>query len=351
MNFEDGLIHIQEFMRKKPIIIVGTGLSLSMGLPGMWQLLEHLKVSIPRLCTTSTISTEWERCIELIDKHGFEDGLNKLTICEELLDHIINETANLVHEKDIEAFYKIPQMQLSDYPFAKILKHLIHSLPPDNQTLNVITPNYDHLVEYACDLIGVESCSGFKGTHLLKFDYTHLKNETYRIHPFVDHTGKPRFQKIPRVRVLKPHGSLNWQKVEGNTYESFQKIKGSKRVIITPGSTKFKSSLTDSIMNSHRELANDVIQRANSILIIGYGFNDVHLQTVLQDRLRSGVDCLFMTKGLSATAKELITSHKQILAIEEDPTSHQRTKWYFNQQEGIWDDPIWDLRQFVKRIL
>lgn len=350
MNFEDGLIHLQGFIRKRPMLIVGTGLSLSMGLPGMGQLLEHLERKIPELSNgNSSISEEWESCVKLIKELGFEEGLNEITICDELLELIVNETAELVHTKDLEAFRSIPNLQLSDFPFAKLLKHLIDSLPPDNQTLNVITPNYDHLVEYACDLINVDCCTGFKGTYLLKFDPANLRNDNYRIHPVPDRKGNIKFKKVPRVRLLKPHGSLHWQKVGEETYESFQKISGAKRVIITPGSTKFKSSLTDSIMNFHREMANNCIQNSNSLIIIGYGFNDVHLQTVLQERLRAGLECLILTKWLSPYARKLISTHKQIFALEE--AEHLKTKWYFNQQEGIWDDPVWSLQQFVKRIL
>lgn len=350
MNFEEGLIHLQDFIRKKPLIIVGTGLSLSMGLPGMRELLEHLKEKLPQLCQEDvSLSSEWSTCIELIEQFGFEEGLNKTTVSDGLLDHIIIETAEIVQRKDIEAYKLIPQMQLSDYPFAKLLKHLVDSLPPDSPTLNVITPNYDHLVEYACDLINVNCCTGFKGSHLSKFDLNHLKSDLYRAMPFPDRRSNVKYKKVPRVRLLKPHGSLNWQKINGETFETQQMIDGAKRVIITPGSTKFKTSLTDSIMNTHREMANECILNSNSILIIGYGFNDAHLQTVLEDKLKAGVECLILTKWLSPPAKQLINSHKQIIALEE--VEHLKTKWHFNNQEGIWDDPIWSLDQFVKRII
>lgn len=349
MNFEEGLLHLQDFIRKKPTIIVGTGLSLSMRLPGMSELLEHLKFMIPQRCNENReLLSEWDDCIKLIEQHGFEDGLNKITICDELLDFIILETARIVQRKDSEAHKLIPQMQISDYPFAKLLKHLVESLSPSNPTLNIITPNYDHLVEYACDLINVNCCTGFKGSYILKFDLNHLKTDIYRTTSFIDRRG-PNFKKVPRVRLLKPHGSLYWQRINDETIESYQIIDGAKPVIITPGSTKFKTSLIDPIMNAHREMANECIQKSDSILIIGYGFNDVHLQTVLMDKLRAGVDCLILTKWLSPTAKELIASFKQIIALEED--GHLKTRWHYNQQEGVWDDPIWSLDQFVKRVI
>src|SRR4051812_35030107 len=109
MDLEEGLVYLQEFMRKKPTLLVGTGLSLSMGLPGMSQLLAHLEVRIPQLCDgNNAIYSEWLSCLELIHEHGFEEGLNKITICDELLEFIVNETADLVQIKDLEAHYSIP---------------------------------------------------------------------------------------------------------------------------------------------------------------------------------------------------------------------------------------------------
>lgn len=350
MNFEDGVKQLQEFIRTRPIILVGTGLSISMGLPGMKELLQYLANRIPELCKDNvTLYSEWQSCMKLIDLHGFEEGLSQVTISDELLEIITNETAEFVQQHDLQIYKSIHELQLSDFPFAKLIKHFVDSLHPENQTLNIITPNYDHLVEYACDLINVRCCTGFTGTYLKKFDYEHLKNDSYSLNPIPGQRGNRRYRMIPRVRLLKPHGSLYWQKVGEETFETYQKIEGAKRVIITPGNTKFKNSLIDSVMNCHREMANNCIQKANSILIYGYGFNDLHLQTVLKEKLRLGVNCLIMSKCLSPYARQLISSYKQILALEED--GFMRTKWYYNGQEGIWDESIWSLNDFVKKIL
>lgn len=349
-DFDEGIIHIQKFLRQKPIIIVGTGLSLSMGLPGMGELLTCLKSKLPISCTTDELE-EWEKCLDLIEKYGFEEGLGKITIRESLLMKIVDETVCLVGQRDEEFSKKLHEMQIEDFPFAKLLKHMVQSLPPQNPNLHIITPNYDHLIEYACDLIDVNCNTGFQGSQFQKFTPDRLKDDVYRM-KITSEKGKQKREprKIPSVKLLKPHGSLNWRKINENTYyQTHRDIADSTNVVITPGDTKYKSSLTDTLMNYHREMGNQCILSAEAVLVIGYGFNDVHLQTVLCDKLKSGVDCLILTMSLSDAAKTILKQHTHVMALEMEGQSG--TKWYFDNEEGIWDEPLWDLRHFVKKII
>lgn len=348
---DDGLTELQHFMRKRPLIIVGTGLSISMGLPGMGELLDHLKANIPLLCELDTgLTNEWERCVSLIQQYGFEEGLGKMTVSDSLLRHIVDETAKLVGTRDHELLRRLPGYLVSDFPFARIVDHLFKSLPPDNPNLHVITPNYDHLVEYACDLIGIECATGFHGSIMKRFQQSYLKEDTYKRYLLAEKRPKPEHRRVAKVRLLKPHGSLNWQRVGDHIFESFEPLPQSSRVIITPGHTKYKNSLTDTVMNYHREIANECIANAESVLVIGYGFNDSHLQTVLCDRLKMGMPCLIVTRSLSDNGMNLIRSFHQIIALEAAP-GHARTRWHFNGEEGIWEEPMWSLDHFVKRVI
>jgi SIR2-like domain len=348
-DINDGLLELQRFLKKKPTLIIGTGLSVSMGLPGMGELLSHLKEQIPLECKELEIK-EWEDCLAHIDAVGFEEGLGKVNVSEGLLKVIVQATANLVGQKDATFASKLANMQISDIPFAKLLFHLVNSLHPLNPILHIVTPNYDHLIEYSCDLIDVNCVTGFYGSHHLKFNANKLKEDLYRIET-VHEKGRPKkeHRKLPTVKLLKPHGSLNWYKVGELTYQSHIGIPESSRVIITPGNSKYKASLTDTVMNYHREMANDCITKSESILIIGYGFNDIHLQTVLNDKLKSGIDCLILTKSLSVGANKVISDYKQVIALEQN--GHLGTKWYHNEEEGTWDEPLWDLTHFVKQVI
>jgi hypothetical protein len=348
-DVDEGLMLLQQFLKKKPTIIVGTGLSLSMGLPGMWELLSYLKEKIP-IDTTNQELEEWETCLTYIDQYGFEEGLGKVTVSEGLLKKIVDKSAGLVGNKDIEFSSKLYQLQISDFPFARLLLHLVQSLHPLNPILHVITPNYDHLVEYACDLIEVNCVTGFQGSHLMKFNAEKLKEDLFRSETMYER-GRPKkdFRKVPTIKLLKPHGSLNWYKDGETTFESQRMMAGCARVMITPGNSKYKASLTDAVMNYHREAANECIVNSEAVLIVGYGFNDIHLQTALYDRIKSGTDCLILTKFLSEGAKKLISDFKHVIALEEN--GHLGTKWYFEKKQGTWNEPLWDLGHFVKKVI
>lgn len=349
IDINDGLIKIQDFIRKRPVLIVGSGLSISMGLPGMDELLDYLKNKIPTLCNDEQIE-EWENCLELIEKYGFEEGLGKLTISNILLEYIIKETAHFVGERDRIFATNIPLMTLEDFPFAKLLDHFVKSLIPLNPEMTVITPNYDLLVEYACDMINVTCCNGFYGSQFQSFNQELFKKGSFRQFRIYEKT-KPKieYRKIPTIKLLKPHGSLNWINIDDNVFQTSVNCSG-KKIIITPGDTKYKSSLTNVIMNAHRELANETISTSNSVLIVGYGFNDDHLQTVLCDKIKAGLDCLVITKSLSTKARELIDDYKNIIALEKDKNSLTGTRWYIDGNTGLWDEPLWELNQFVKRV-
>ncbi|MGD6854486.1 SIR2 family protein [Bacillus infantis] len=348
-DFDEGLIHLQGFLKKSPMLVVGTGLSLSMGLPGMGELLTHLKKRIPLSCTMVQLE-EWENCLTLIDQHGFEEGLGKITVSDNLLNQIVNETADLVGAKDSEFASKLSDYQVSDLPFARFLQHLIQSLHPLNPILHIVTPNYDQLVEYSCDLIGVNCVTGFHGSHFMRFNANKLSEDLYRTETVFQKGKKTKdFRKVPTVKLLKPHGSLSWHRIGENTFQSHKIIPQSSRVIITPGNSKYKASLTDNVMNYHREMANECIKDAESVVIIGYGFNDSHLQTVLNDKIKSGTDCLILTKWLSDGAKKFVSDFKHVIALEEHDSLG--TRWYYNGEQGTWGEPMWDLNHFVKKVI
>jgi hypothetical protein len=349
VEYEEGLILLQDFVKKRPLILVGSGLSVSMGIPGMGELLERLTERLPNILSKKALS-EWNECLELIKEKGFEEGLLEKRISMELLVEIISETADFIGEHDERFCNNLYTMKLEDFPFAKLLNHLLMSLPPSIPNVNVITTNYDHLIEYACDLINVECCTGFRGLYLQHFTKENLKENYYkRVLVNQKTKSKAEYRIIPKIRLLKPHGSLKWQRINNATFQSNKIVMGSDRIIITPGSTKFEASLTDYVMNTHREIANDCLNNAESVIIIGYGFNDSHLQTVLTERLKEGLSCLILTRTLSNNAKKIISSCNQIIALELESTN--QTRWYFNGENGIWNAPIWDLKYFVEKVL
>lgn len=342
---------LQEYLRRNPIVIVGTGLSMSMGVSGMSGLLARLESNVPPRCKGDRqMSDEWGRARDLIRKYGFEEGLSKQALDEKLLAIIVEETATLIERDDESLRLKIATDSTFTFPFASLIAHLFKSLSPSAPTLNIITSNYDHIVEYACDKMGIKCSTGFVGSIIQKFDLRGLDTNLFQqVEITRGHRVKKDFRQEGRIRLFKPHGSIWWRKGTFGTFQSSRPIPGSQVAIITPGLAKYKKSLTDDVMNAHRERASDCIRKAASAIIIGYGFNDDHLQTSLLARLADGMDCLVLTKSLTAKARSVVHKYPQVLALEQ--RSGGTTRWFYKGNEHEVVESLWDLSTLVKKLI
>ncbi|HWR09594.1 SIR2 family protein [Sporomusa sp.] len=345
------LAKLQDFLRTRPMLLIGTGLSVSMGLPGMGELTNFLKSDMPKRCVGDPkLTSEWTICLASIEAHGLEDGLGRCTVSQELLHLIIEATATVIDLKDIQFKRQLIATSAKSFPLAKLIKHIIDSLPPGNPCLNIITSNYDHLIEYACDVCSIHCCTGFSGAHLQRFSHETLVCDSYSLTVVPDkRTMKTDYRKQKRVRLLKPHGSLKWQQLGSETFQCSEMIENATRVIITPGLTKYKASLTDPTMNCHREMANQSIRSANSIMVIGYGFNDSHLQTVLTERLSQGMNCLIITRHLSDSAKMIVQDYPNIIALDQSTAG--LTTWYYQGDSGEFPGQLWSIEEFVDKVV
>lgn len=349
MEFNEGLLILQEINRLHPLLLVGTGLSVSMGIPGMAKLADWLSERIPvRLSGMQELLREWYESEKAIRTYGLEQGLAEKPVSDSLLEIIVDETYCLVASHDQVLRRKLVQSQSSvEFPFADLLRHLFRSLSPNQPTLDVVTPNYDLIVEYACDLIGAECITGFSGTTIQTFRPDLLTQDRYILPPL----PKPLPQKIPRIRLLKPHGSLHWWQQAERTIQFHDNPELSHtHAMITPGTTKYLRSLTQPVLNHHRELANERMRRANAFIIIGYGFNDDHLQTVLYDRMRQ-VPGVIATYELSEKARVFLERSPRTLALEAVPGNDKFTRWYYGNAVGVWEIPVWELNAYVKYVI
>jgi hypothetical protein len=73
--------------------------------------------------------------------------------------------------------------------------------------------------------------------------------------------------------------------------------------------------------DAHREFANREIDRSSKYLIIGYGFNDTHLQTHLARNLRSGKSCLVITRELSQSAEILFQDCPNVITLTQSKSA------------------------------
>lgn len=121
-------------------------------------------------------------------------------------------------------------------------------------------------------------------------------------------------------------------------------------LIITPGVGKYKKGYGQPF-DTHREKANAKIDAASSILCIGYGFNDDHLQTHLIGKIQRGVKTLLLTRGLSENARKVVKNAPNCKALIFDQDNNGTV--VVSQKEEVFIPNVqwWDIEFFVKEVL
>jgi hypothetical protein len=325
------------------VLIVGSGLSCAEGVPGMNALGKHLIAHIPAKLSPDDMDL-WDKIHPLIEPDGLEAALLKKVPTPSLEAVIVQTTAEFIAEAEAtiiaEVFNNSKTLRL-----AKLFPHLLR---PDTG-IPIVTTNYDRLVELACEEAGLGVDTMFSGHFAAKLDPSESQWGFCRGAQFI--RKHIRYKFAPKANVFKPHGSLDWYHREGKPV----RYAGSlplPRLIITPGLNKFRNGY-ESPFDKHREKANDAIDKAQRFLIIGYGFNDDHLETHLTPRIKSGVATVILTHSLSPKAKELPLENKNVIAIEwHKADGIEGSNVIIDGNETFYPNMnYWDLDGFVEGVL
>jgi hypothetical protein len=229
--------------------------------------------------------------------------------------------------------------------FTRLLKHLLKPAAG----IPVVTTNYDRLIEIAAEEAGLGVDTLFVGQFAGHLNERESKLSFCRE---VTLSGKSvQYRYRQRVNVFKPHGSLDWYCREGKPVRYAGDLP-LPRLIITPGLNKFRNGY-DIPFDRHRERANGAIHKASRFLVLGYGFNDDHLETHLTPRIKSGIPTLMLTHTLSHNALRLASEHANVIAIQHGSVEGQKGSSVFvNMTEGFVPDlALWDLDASVSEVL
>ena len=119
-------------------------------------------------------------------------------------------------------------------------------------------------------------------------------------------------------------------------------------MIITPGLNKYHKGYS-SPFDVHRSKANDAIDAAERYIIIGYGFNDDHLETHLVRQLQRGKPALIVSRSLREKTRDLVKHNKNIVALCRG--KNDGTEVLTSAEQCSFDDIIlWDLREMLKEV-
>ena len=172
------------------------------------------------------------------------------------------------------------------------------SRPVTRDRLHIFTTNYDRLIEYGCDLLGLRVLDRFVGNLAPVFRASRLGIDL--------HYNPPGIQSEPHylegvVRLTKLHGSLDWRSRRGPS-DSLEvqrcalpfgapcdhpeiPSKAREHLLIYPNAAKDVETLEYPYAELFRDFAAAAC-RPNAVLVTyGYGFGDDHVNRVLRDML------------------------------------------------------------------
>lgn len=335
---------LQQHLTDGLVLIVGSGLSCAEGLPGMWDLASHLRDTVTVGDDQADIS-EWQVISELIKNDGLEAALLKQAPSAKLAGLIVQEVGSFIASKERATIQGV-----FDGSHLLRLTRLIPHLVKPKSGLPIVTTNYDRLVEIAVEEAGLGVDTMFFGRFSGK-----LNEKESRFSFCRDVAIKGRnviFDYYPRALVFKPHGSLDWYLRKDTPVHYAGDLPGATRLIITPGQGKFRNGY-ESPFDQHRARANDAIDKAARFLVIGYGFNDDHLETHLVPAIRGGKPSIFMTYALSDKAAGLAKDNSGVIALDKaSKEGVDGTRAIVDRQEWFFPNvSIWDVDNFVSEVL
>ena len=275
-----------------------------------------------------------------------------------LLQEITYATGQFISSVDREYNLQIANGSVT-WPAAQLFKQLIDTLPEGDPTLHVLTPNYDTLFEHACDAIGIEYTNGFIGGIARRIDWSAVnlslltkQNVSYQ------KRAKKAYKYRRHARLYKVHGSLNFffhrnAIIEHNGW-MWDPPLFSNRVIITPGISKYQQ-----LQSYRQELltpADEAIDNANRFLFLGYGFNDVHLESYIKKRLiTQSCRGLIVTKDTNSQIDTLIAQAENLWLVCKMPGDGvQGTRITNNKYTDSLELPtrrLWDISTFKSEVL
>jgi hypothetical protein len=341
---------------KRLTVVVGTGSSMSVDKDfGMNSLENQLKNIIPNQIINDTqAKEEWENVLgKLVRGIDFENSLDEVR-SPDLLKKIIQEAGSFVCSVNKGFIPKLQKREIA-IPISSLFKALYQKLSIHNPTIDIITPNYDLLLEYAFINAKVFYSDGFYGDVQKEFDWKETENEFLRKSPIkVKGQKTGSFIQVTKThfRLHKIHGSLNYfvigNKIVRDDTLSFIDGCEIERFIITPGKSKFERIVETREFYKETDKA---IEKADCFIFVGYGFNDNDIDLKIRTRLNeSGKNTIIVTKELSNKGKEIIKDFPDIIAVEENDKENGSVI-HFQCKDYIFPENLWKIDTFVKEIL
>ena len=311
MDIDEIYQTIQEYLKVPPLVIWGSGATIGFGLPSMTKLKDEIG---------NALTTFDKTCTDL----EAELGKDKY---EADLPQIRKIIRNVVCDADIKAKEQLLKNS-DDFEGIRRLTKFCHD--PHPKVMNVVSTNYDRILEYVWGYNGLHFTDGFEQHELAEFD-------------------ENKFQDKDIINLMKVHGSLDWFEID-HEVRKLNTDFGYDPVMIPPGKNKYRTTHN----SPYRELmqkSDDAIKKASSFLVVGFGFNDEHITPLVGKKTRNGTPIVVVTKEVTSTTEKELEKAKKVIYVEaaSDITkSHIRI--FENgtlKSDTVEDKDYWKLNSFM----
>lgn len=357
---------LQQILRDKVLLVVGTGASMALDPRfGMGALGEELLEKIPGLIKKDDeAKDQWKEVEKILKVDNLENALTEVS-SEFLKKIIIQITGEFLVELDKQ--YKLSILNNEKkLPITLFIQKLFRGLSENDPVLDIMTPNYDLLIEHGCDQRKIPYINGFCGGIKKYEDWKEAEKQMIYTSKV---TVRKKSKKVERtkkhIRLYKVHGSINCFIIEDKIIEDNSLVyfkcdvdSSIERLIITPGNLKYKEAF-EKTFECFTE-ANKAIEGERAFVFVGYGFNDNHIhKKIVKELLVNEKPGIIVTKELSENAEKFLEKSVRLWAVYHNSKNHDNvsendTLIYnkeYNKPLIIKGQSLWNIQDFSRVVL
>ena len=335
MELNGCVSQMQSFLADTPLVVLGSGMSASFGLPTMQALAKEICNHQKEFSGDEAIKDFFaniESGIDLETALGLDAQMDPSD--KNLIRKIVWEYIN---GEDRRYYDRLLQNQFDGFSLVPLFKKLLEPTP---HVIDIVTTNYDRLAEYASDFVKANTVTGYEGTYYKTMEFPDSQTVLKRIRA-----------RERTINIWKVHGSLDWFLAPSGVQCAlpWQEIIPVSFYpnIVPPGHDKYQITHFDPYRIVMQQ-ADNAIDKARCYLILGYGFNDEHIQPKLLAQINKGKPVVILVKKMTDACKKYIVDAnvKKYLVFEQIDDAH--TKVYGNGWTNEYEGQYWRLDEFIK---
>ncbi len=216
---------------------------------------------------------------KLNPQFNLEDFLSDLLSFEKYVSDNDREKYEMTKEKIFSVIisntsYEYDNSCLKHSAFINTVSHLVKT----PSKLNIVTTNYDTLIEDAAESIKYTVIDGFSFSHRPYFDSDMFE---WNMIKDVDNVKTNELEyKKNIINLLKLHGSLTWERDKFGIMRK-EKAEVNNPIMIFPSSNKYMQSYQDPYFELFTKFQ-ELLKRPNTLLITsGFSFADNHISQMI----------------------------------------------------------------------